>query len=137
MATTKARSASRASRGTSAASPPARRSASSSSTRNWRWCRCCRSPRTCSWATSRGAGAWWTATPLSKEVKLLILDEPTASLNETDSQALLDLLLELKAQGIACILISHKLNEVERVADTITVLRDGSTVQTFDCRAQP
>jgi putative multiple sugar transport system ATP-binding protein len=77
------------------------------------------------------------AKALSKEVKLLILDEPTASLNETDSQALLDLLLELKAQGIACILISHKLNEVERVADTITVLRDGSTVQTLDCRAQP
>jgi putative multiple sugar transport system ATP-binding protein len=77
------------------------------------------------------------AKALSKEVKLLILDEPTASLNETDSQALLDLLLELKAQGIACILISHKLNEVERVADTITVLRDGSTVQTLDCREQP
>src|SRR5262249_19760989 len=76
------------------------------------------------------------AKALSKEVKLLILDEPTASLNETDSDALLDLLLELKAQGIACILISHKLNEVERVADTITVLRDGSTVQTLDCRAQ-
>lgn len=77
------------------------------------------------------------AKALSREVKLLILDEPTASLNETDSEALLDLLLELKAQGIACILISHKLNEVEGVADTITVLRDGSTVQTFDCREQP
>src|SRR5206468_10771258 len=77
------------------------------------------------------------AKALSKQVKLLILDEPTASLNETDSEALLDLLLELKAQGIACILISHKLNEVERVADTITVLRDGSTVQTLDCRGQP
>nr|WP_205964432.1 multiple monosaccharide ABC transporter ATP-binding protein [Ramlibacter agri] len=76
------------------------------------------------------------AKALSKQVKLLILDEPTASLNETDSEALLDLLLELKAQGIACILISHKLNEVERVADAITVLRDGSTVQTLDCRTQ-
>jgi putative multiple sugar transport system ATP-binding protein len=76
------------------------------------------------------------AKALSKEVKLLILDEPTASLNETDSQALLELLLGLKAQGIACILISHKLNEIERVADTITVLRDGSTVQTLDCREQ-
>lgn len=77
------------------------------------------------------------AKALSKQVRLLILDEPTASLNETDSEALLDLLLELKGQGIACILISHKLNEVERVADTITVLRDGSTVQTLDCREQP
>ena len=75
------------------------------------------------------------AKALSKEVKLLILDEPTASLNEIDSDALLALLLELKAQGIACILISHKLNEIAKVADTITVIRDGSTVRNFDCRA--
>jgi putative multiple sugar transport system ATP-binding protein len=74
------------------------------------------------------------AKALSKEVKLLILDEPTASLNETDSDALLALLLDLKAQGIACILISHKLNEIAKVADTITVIRDGSTVRSFDCR---
>ena len=76
------------------------------------------------------------AKALSKDVKLLILDEPTASLNESDSDALLDLLLGLKAQGIACILISHKLNEISKVADSITVLRDGGTVQTLDCRAQ-
>ncbi|OGB82625.1 MAG: ABC transporter ATP-binding protein, partial [Burkholderiales bacterium RIFCSPLOWO2_12_FULL_67_210] len=75
------------------------------------------------------------AKALSRQVKLLILDEPTASLNETDSQALLDLLLELKEQGITCILISHKLNEISRVADSITILRDGSTVETLDCRA--
>jgi len=74
------------------------------------------------------------AKALSKEVKLLILDEPTASLNETDSDALLALLLDLKAQGISCILISHKLNEISKVADTITVIRDGSTVRSFDCR---
>ncbi|MBX3618602.1 MAG: sugar ABC transporter ATP-binding protein [Rhizobacter sp.] len=77
------------------------------------------------------------AKALSKEVKLLILDEPTASLNESDSDALLALLLELKAQGISSILISHKLNEIAKVADSITVLRDGSTVQTLDCRAGP
>jgi putative multiple sugar transport system ATP-binding protein len=77
------------------------------------------------------------AKALSKEVKLLILDEPTASLNESDSDALLELLLGLKAQGIACILISHKLNEIAKVADAITVLRDGSTVNTLDCRAGP
>jgi putative multiple sugar transport system ATP-binding protein len=77
------------------------------------------------------------AKALSREVKLLILDEPTASLNENDSQALLDLLLELKGQGITCILISHKLNEISRVADTITVLRDGSTVTSLDCHAGP
>jgi putative multiple sugar transport system ATP-binding protein len=76
------------------------------------------------------------AKALSKEVKLLILDEPTASLNETDSDALLALLLDLKAQGIACILISHKLNEISKVADTITVIRDGSTVRSFDCRLE-
>src|SRR3989344_5152129 len=61
------------------------------------------------------------AKALSRKGRLLILDEPTASLNENDSQALLDLLLELKAQGITCILISHKLNEISRVADSITV----------------
>jgi putative multiple sugar transport system ATP-binding protein len=77
------------------------------------------------------------AKALSKEVRLLILDEPTASLNETDSDALLALLLELKAHGIACILISHKLNEVAQVADRITVLRDGATVRSFDCRVGP
>ncbi len=77
------------------------------------------------------------AKALSKEVKLLILDEPTASLNETDSDALLALLLELKQQGIACILISHKLNEIAKVADTITVLRDGKTVATLDCTRGP
>jgi putative multiple sugar transport system ATP-binding protein len=68
-------------------------------------------------------------------VKLLILDEPTASLQENDSQKLLDLLLEFKAQGITSILISHKLNEVSRVADSITVLRDGAAVSSLDCRA--
>ena len=74
------------------------------------------------------------AKALSKKVKLLILDEPTASLSETDSEALLQLLLSFKAQGIASILISHKLNEISKVADRITVLRDGTTVETLDCR---
>jgi len=77
------------------------------------------------------------AKALAKDVKLLILDEPTASLNESDSDALLELLLDLKAHGIACILISHKLNEIARVADAITVLRDGSTITTLDARAGP
>lgn len=76
------------------------------------------------------------AKALSKEVKLLILDEPTASLNESDSDALLELLLELKEQGISSILISHKLNEISKVADSITVLRDGATIDTFDCRQE-
>ncbi len=77
------------------------------------------------------------AKALSKRVRLLILDEPTASLSQTDSQALLDLLLEFRAHGIASILISHKLNEISRVADRITVLRDGRTVDTLDCRDGP
>lgn len=76
------------------------------------------------------------AKALSKRVKLLILDEPTASLNEKDSDALLELLLRFKEQGISSILISHKLNEISKVADSITVLRDGSTVETLDCRGQ-
>ena len=77
------------------------------------------------------------AKALSKEVKLLILDEPTASLNETDSDALLELLLGLKRQGISCILISHKLNEISKVADAITILRDGATVASLDCSTEP
>jgi putative multiple sugar transport system ATP-binding protein len=72
------------------------------------------------------------AKALSKKVKLLILDEPTASLNENDSDALLALLLEFKRQGITSILISHKLNEVKKVADQITILRDGATIETLD-----
>ncbi|MEO6974065.1 MAG: multiple monosaccharide ABC transporter ATP-binding protein [Rhodoferax sp.] len=77
------------------------------------------------------------AKALAKRVKLLILDEPTSSLNESDSGALLSLLLDLKAQGIGSILISHKLNEIAKVADSITVLRDGATVETMDCRDTP
>ncbi len=72
------------------------------------------------------------AKALSKQVQLLILDEPTASLSETDSQALLDLLVEFRKQGITSILISHKLNEISRVADRITVIRDGRTIETMD-----
>ena len=73
------------------------------------------------------------AKALAKKVRLLILDEPTASLNETDSQALLELLLQFKEHGISSILISHKLNEISKVADSITILRDGATIETLDC----
>jgi putative multiple sugar transport system ATP-binding protein len=72
------------------------------------------------------------AKALSKEVKLLILDEPTASLSEKDSQTLLALLREFRSQGISCILISHKLNEVRAVADRVTVIRDGKTIETIN-----
>ncbi|MET8541964.1 multiple monosaccharide ABC transporter ATP-binding protein [Kitasatospora sp. NPDC004799] len=71
------------------------------------------------------------AKALAKKVKLLILDEPTAALNDEDSRKLLDLILELKAQGISCIIISHKLNEIARVADAVTILRDGQTIETI------
>ncbi|HZG13748.1 MAG TPA: multiple monosaccharide ABC transporter ATP-binding protein [Candidatus Bathyarchaeia archaeon] len=74
------------------------------------------------------------AKALSKKVKLLILDEPTAALNEEDSDNLLKLLLEFKNEGISSILISHKLNEVSRVADSITILRDGKTIETLDTK---
>lgn len=72
------------------------------------------------------------AKALAKNAKLLILDEPTSSLNETDSKALLDLMLEFKKQGMTMIIITHKLNEVAYVADKITVIRDGSTIETLD-----
>lgn len=72
------------------------------------------------------------AKALSKEVQLLILDEPTAALNEEDSDNLLKLLVGFKKQGISSILISHKLNEISQVADSITVLRDGQTIETLD-----
>lgn len=72
------------------------------------------------------------AKALAKDVRLLILDEPTAALQENDSEKLLDLMLELKAQGVTQIIISHKLNEIARVADRITVIRDGASVSTMD-----
>ena len=72
------------------------------------------------------------AKALSKNVKLLILDEPTSSLNEEDSKMLLDMLLGFKEEGLTSIIITHKLNEVSYVADRITVLRDGSTIETMD-----
>jgi putative multiple sugar transport system ATP-binding protein len=72
------------------------------------------------------------AKALHKNVKLLILDEPTAALNETDSQHLLDLIVGLKARGVTSIMISHKLNEIEQVADDITIIRDGRTIETLD-----
>ncbi|MEZ2715978.1 multiple monosaccharide ABC transporter ATP-binding protein [Niallia circulans] len=74
------------------------------------------------------------AKALSKDVKLLILDEPTASLNENDSENLLNLLLDLKKQGMSAVIISHKLNEIEKVADSITILRDGKTIETLDVK---
>ena len=72
------------------------------------------------------------AKALSKQAKLLILDEPTSSLNEEDSRALLDLMLSFKKQGLTMIIITHKLNEVAYVADKITVIRDGATIETLD-----
>ena len=72
------------------------------------------------------------AKALSKNVKLLILDEPTAALNEDDSENLLMLLRDHKQQGVTCIMISHKLKEVISVADTVTVIRDGQTICTLD-----
>ena len=71
------------------------------------------------------------AKALSKRVKLLILDEPTAALNDEDSDHLLDLILHLKGQGITSIIISHKLNEIKKVADSVTVIRDGKTIETI------
>lgn len=71
------------------------------------------------------------AKAMAKNVRLLILDEPTASLNDQDSQHLLDLIRGLKEKGVTCIIISHKLNEVEQIADAITIIRDGATIETL------
>lgn len=72
------------------------------------------------------------AKALAKNARLLILDEPTASLNENDAKALLDLLLDFKKKGLTSIIISHKLNEIAYVADKITIIRDGATIETLD-----
>lgn len=74
------------------------------------------------------------AKALNKSVKLLILDEPTAALNESDSQHLLDLILGLKGRGITSIIISHKLNEIEKIADEITIIRDGKSIETLNVK---
>ncbi len=76
------------------------------------------------------------AKALHKNAKLLILDEPTAALNESDSQHLLDLILQFRERGLTCIIISHKLNEIERVADAVTIIRDGQTIETIDVRTE-
>ena len=75
------------------------------------------------------------AKALSKNVKLLILDEPTSALNESDSENLLGLMRELKENDITCIMISHKLNEIAAIADSVTVIRDGHTVDGYDVEA--
>jgi len=72
------------------------------------------------------------AKALSKKVKILILDEPTSALNEKDSDNLLELIMELKNHGISCILITHKLNEICKVADSLTIIRDGKTIESLD-----
>jgi putative multiple sugar transport system ATP-binding protein len=75
------------------------------------------------------------AKALAKRVKLLILDEPTAALNDADSRHLLDLLSGLRSKGITCIMISHKLNEIELISDSITIIRDGRSIETLDVKA--
>ncbi len=72
------------------------------------------------------------AKALSKDVELLILDEPTAALNDDDSAHLLELLRGLRDEGVTCVIISHKLGEVTAIADTVTILRDGKTIETLD-----
>lgn len=75
------------------------------------------------------------AKALSKNVKLLILDEPTSALNESDSENLLNLMRDLKSKDITCIMISHKLNEIAAISDAVTVIRDGHTVETYSVEA--
>lgn len=72
------------------------------------------------------------AKALSKENKMIILDEPTAALTETEVETLITLLENLRNKGVTCIYISHKLNEVMRLCDSVTILRDGKTIVTKD-----
>ncbi len=72
------------------------------------------------------------AKALNKQVRLLILDEPTASLTEQETAILLDIIRDLQQHDIACIYISHKLNEVKAISDTICVIRDGQHIGTRD-----
>jgi len=74
------------------------------------------------------------AKALSKQVSLLILDEPTAALNDADSAHLLELLRGLKREGVTSVMISHKLNEIEAIADNVTILRDGRVVETLNMK---
>ncbi len=76
------------------------------------------------------------AKALSRDVKLLVLDEPTAALNEDDCDNLFEIIRDLKSHGVTCVMISHKLREVIRIADTVTVLRDGQTICTLDAHAR-
>ncbi len=75
------------------------------------------------------------AKALSKQVRILILDEPTAALNDNDSEHLLGLLRQLQSNGITCIMISHKLNEIAAIADRTTIIRDGATIEVLDMRS--
>jgi putative multiple sugar transport system ATP-binding protein len=71
------------------------------------------------------------AKALSRKARLLVLDEPTSALNDDDSDHLLDLILQLKKNGVSSIIVSHKLNEIERIADRVTVIRDGRVIETI------
>lgn len=72
------------------------------------------------------------AKAMAKKVELLILDEPTAALNDEESKKLLDIMLDLKNHGVTSIIISHKLNEIEYVADSVTIIRDGKSIETLE-----
>ena len=74
------------------------------------------------------------ARALSKKTDLIILDEPTSSLNDDESEKLLDLMLEFRKQGITLVMISHKLNEVLKVADTVTIIRDGKSISSYNVK---
>ena len=74
------------------------------------------------------------ARAIGRKAKVLILDEPTASLSNQDAERLLDLVEALRSQGVGILYISHRLEEVLRIADRVTVLRDGSHVGTFEKR---
>jgi ABC-type sugar transport system ATPase subunit len=70
------------------------------------------------------------AKALARNAKLLILDEPTSALTTNEAEKLLEVMRDLKSKGITMLYISHKLNEIMEISDRVTVLRDGSHIQT-------
>jgi len=77
------------------------------------------------------------AKALSFNSKVLIMDEPTSALNDTEVEHLFAIIADLKAHGVGIVYITHKMDEVKRIADRVTIMRDGETVATLDAKATP
>ena len=77
------------------------------------------------------------AKALAIDARILVMDEPTAALDQVDAGRLLDLVRRLSAEGVAIVYISHRMSEIQAVADRVTVLKDGRTVMTAPLAEAP